>query len=289
MTPTTKNAARAEGMSKGVSGAVKTDAHQAADSIEFRNISMRYIGERHVVNAVSDVNLRLDSGSFVSLVGPSGCGKSTLLKMVAGLVAPTSGEVLQADQQIAPKPNIDVGYIPQHDNLLPWRTALGNVEFPLECRGVGKEERRQRAKDALSIVGLADFPNAYPSELSGGMRKRVSIARILSHRPRVLLADEPFGALDAQLKSVMGAEFQRIWSEIKSTVLFVTHDLIEAIILSDRVVVMSSRPGQVIADDAVPLDRPRDVFTARFDDKVASLHAELWHLLEDDIRKGEEM
>lgn len=261
----------------------------ATQSLAFSSITMKYVDKGHVVEALRDVDLELEPGQFLSLVGPSGCGKSTLLKIAAGLVGPSAGVVKQDGRLVNPVPNVAVGYIPQQDSLLPWRTAVGNVEFPLECRGFGRAERRERALSVLETVGLSDFAHAYPRQLSGGMRKRVSIARTLSYDPTVLLADEPFGALDAQLKAVMGAEFQRIWMEIGSTVLFVTHDLWEAIALSDRVVVLSSRPGQIVADRHIDLPRPRDVLRLHFDAAVADLHAELWNLLEKDAARGQEM
>lgn len=259
------------------------------ESIEFDHIGMRYVTRTSVIGALRDISTTIEGGTFVSIVGPSGCGKSTLIKMVAGLVAPTSGTIRQGGDAVPPVPNTSVGYIPQHDHLLPWRTAEANVAFPLECRGIQKESRDPMVAEVLALVGLTDFANAYPAQLSGGMRKRVAIARALAYQPSVLLADEPFGALDAQLKTVMWEEFLRIWQETLPTVLFVTHDLVEAITLSDRVIVLSGRPGSIVADRHVKLPRPRDAHGARFDPVVATLHEELWDALKDDVMSGEAM
>jgi NitT/TauT family transport system ATP-binding protein len=224
---------------------------------------------------------------FVALVGPSGCGKSTALNMVAGLLAPSRGEVLY-DGGPVNGPNRSVGYMTQKDTLLPWRSTADNVRIALElaCRAVPRAEADERVARMIAQVGLEGFEKHYPRELSGGMRRRAALARTLIYEPETLLMDEPFGALDAQLKLVMLDQLQRLTQARRMTVMFVTHDLGEAITLADRIVVFSARPGRIRAIREVTLPRPRDVFRARFNPDFARLEEELWDILREDVLRS---
>jgi NitT/TauT family transport system ATP-binding protein len=209
-------------------------------------------------SVLSDTSVSLQSGSFVSLVGPSGCGKSTLLDVVAGLREPSSGRVLIAGEPSF-GPRRETGIVFQETSTLPWRTVLDNVAFVQEVQGVRKEERYRTARDRIRLVGLSGFEHHYPHQLSGGMRQRVAIARMLSADPDLILADEPFGALDEQTRLVLGLELLRIVRGTGATVLFVTHSIQEAVLLSDRVLVMSARPGRILEDVEVGLPPARDL------------------------------
>jgi NitT/TauT family transport system ATP-binding protein len=212
-------------------------------------------GDRRV-EAVRRFTLMTTPGEFVALLGPSGCGKTTVLNAVAGFVEPTVGRIA-VDGEPVTQPAADRGVVFQQHTLFPWKTVLANVEFGLKMRGIGSVERRSQARTYLNLVGLAGFERAYPGELSGGMQQRVGIARVLVNRPRVLLMDEPFGALDAQTRLAMQELLLGVWREVQTTVLFVTHDIDEAIFLADRVAVMTARPGQVRDLMPVKLTRPR--------------------------------
>ena len=232
--------------------------------------------------ALSPVDLEIKDGEFVSLIGPSGCGKSTLLNMIAGIV-PASGGVIEHDGRAIVGPNTGAGYMTQQDSLLPWRTAAENIALPLLIRGAAKVETQSRVSEMLALVGLRNFGGHYPAELSGGMRKRVALAQCLAYNPGTLLLDEPFGALDAQLKLLMQAELMRIWEANRKTIVFVTHDLTEAITLSDRVVVFSSRPGRIKEIRHIDLPRPRDPLKIQFDAGFRELHQSLWDALAPEI------
>lgn len=237
------------------------------------------------VLATSNVNFSVAAGEFVAIVGPSGCGKTTLLNMMAGLVAPSSGSVrLHGEDCRSPRRN--VGYMFARDGLMPWRTARRNVEFGLELRGVGRAERRERASDLLARVGLRGFENAYPKELSQGMRQRLAMARTLAIDPDIILLDEPFAALDAETRVLLQTEFARIWDSLGKTVLLVTHDLHEAVALSDRVLVMSGRPGSVQADIEIPFQRPRDIAELRFTSEFHAVAEHVWHALRSAASPG---
>lgn len=232
-------------------------------------------GVEHV--ALDGVSLDVESGSFVCLVGRSGSGKSTLLNMIAGLIAPTNGRVLEGGAIVAgPRP--DVGYLTQKDTLLPWRDVLHNVEMPLEIRKIDKPARQARALALIETVGLRGREHAYPRELSGGMLRRASLARMLIADPRLLLLDEPFSALDAQLRAEMQNELLRLWFGSGKTVIFVTHDIEEAIGLADRVVVLG-RQGRIVHDEAIALPRPRDVVTVRRQPEFHVVEERLWAAL----------
>jgi NitT/TauT family transport system ATP-binding protein len=250
--------------------------------VEITKATKSFAARGRVVEALREVSLGVARGEFVALVGPSGCGKSTLLNMVAGLATPTRGTILHDGRQVEGV-NRSVGYMTQSDALLPWRTAEANVMLPLLLRGTGRAAARARARDQLARVGLAGFLDAYPRELSGGMRKRAALAQLLVYEPDTLLLDEPFGALDAQLKLVLAQELATLHARTGQTVLFVTHDLGEAIALADRVVVFSGRPGRIKAIERVALPRPRDMFRARFEPAFQELYERLWAALAPEI------
>jgi NitT/TauT family transport system ATP-binding protein len=225
--------------------------------IEARGVGKTYGVERAPVRALDDISFGVAEGQFVSLVGPSGCGKSTLLQILGGLIEHTEGEVF-VDSIPVTRPLPDkIAIVFQEATLLPWKTASANIEFPLEINGVAKAERRARAAALLDLVGLRDFAERFPHELSGGMRQRVAIARGLVRDPRIVLMDEPFGALDEQTRTKMGQELLNIWQKTRKTIFFITHSLTEALYLSDVVLVMSARPGRIIDTIKVELPRPR--------------------------------
>lgn len=234
--------------------------------------------------AVDGVSQQVDRSSFVALVGPSGCGKSTLLAVIAGLQQATAGSVT-IDGRPVTGPDRDIGVVFQEDSTLPWRTVTDNVRFALQIAGIGKAEQLRRAQDAIDLVGLQGFEDAYPSTLSGGMRQRVALARTLALQPGVVLMDEPFAALDQQTRIFLGTEIRDIWRRSKQTVLFVTHDISEAILLSQQVWVMSYRPGRIIdvVDVNLPDERdPSVVSTSRFNE----LHNRVWSSLQEESMRG---
>ncbi len=234
------------------------------------------------VLALDGVTFDAPAGEITTVVGPSGCGKTTLLRLAAGLTRPSSGQVLYKGAAVAAL-NTEVGYITQDSNLFPWLTAVENVEFPLTLRRMARKERRERAMEWLRLVGLIGFEDSYPNELSGGMQKRVSIARTLIYEPEVVLMDEPFGALDAQTRMMLHHELLQIWAKHKNTILFITHDLVESITLSDHIVVLSKRPGRVSATYRVPLRRPRNVFQIFLEPHFDEFYAMLWNHFKSEL------
>ena len=244
------------------SGASPVPAATGRPFISISDLSVVYrTRSNESLIAVDKANLNVNDGEFCVIVGPSGCGKSTLLKVLAGLVTASSGQTRIAGESVA-APRNDIGFVFQSATLLPWMTILENVLLPLKVQNrPNRAGWRTHGLELLRIVGLEDFANRYPNELSGGMQQRVGMARALAHDPSLLLMDEPFGALDALTRESMNAELQRIWMLRPKTVLFVTHSISEAVFLADRIIVMSARPGRVIADIAVDLPRPRDVVT----------------------------
>ena len=234
--------------------------------------------------AVRDVDLAIGAGEFVSVVGPTGCGKSTLLNVAAGLLAPSSGTVDVFGERLAGV-NRRAGYMFQTESLMPWRTALANVAAGLEFRG--SSDATARAGEWLKRVGLSAFGDRYPHQLSGGMRKRVSLAQMLILDPQILLMDEPFSALDIQTRQLMENELLELWSANRKSVIFITHDLEEAISLSDRVVVLSAGPAtHPIGEFAIDLPRPRDVAEIRLTARFVELHREIWARMKDEVMKG---
>ena len=257
--------------------------------LELQGVSCTFIsrddpGQRYT--AVQDVTLQVGAGEFVSVVGPTGCGKSTLLNVGAGLLQPSTGAVRVFGQPLQGI-NTRAGYMFQAESLMPWRTALGNVMAGLEFRGVPTADARAQAEDWLRRVGLGGFGDRYPHQLSGGMRKRVALAQMLIMDPKILLMDEPFSALDIQTRQLMENEVLALWAQKKKAVLFITHDLDEAIAMSDRVVVLSAGPAsRPIGQFDIDLERPRDVAEVRTTPRFIDLHQAIWDVLREEVLKG---
>jgi NitT/TauT family transport system ATP-binding protein len=228
----------------------------AETKLHIHNVTKVYLTGQHEVLAIDQVDLEIRNKEFATILGPSGCGKSTLLRIVAGLTKPSSG-VVRLDGKVITEPGQDRGMVFQSYTLFPWLTVKQNIQFGLEIAGLDKEKQEQIAQEFVEKVGLKDFEQTYPKGLSGGMKQRVAIARALANNPAILLLDEPFGALDAQTRSLMQELLTQVWEELHKTILFVTHDVEEAIFLSDRVFVMTARPGKIKAEIDIPLPRPR--------------------------------
>jgi sulfonate transport system ATP-binding protein len=233
--------------------------------------------------AVDDVSFDVFDGEFVALVGPSGCGKSTILNMIGGLVTPSAGTVEIDGVRVTGVAPPDVGYVFQKDTVFPWRTVARNIAVGLEYRGVTRDEQARRVREAIALAGLEGFEDAFPATLSGGMRQRVALMRTLVVDPAMLLMDEPFGALDTHTKINLHAELLALWNARRQTVVFVTHDLSEAITLADRVVVMTRRPGRIKMVHDVKLPRPRDVIRLRETDDYAREYRRVWHVLGEEF------
>jgi NitT/TauT family transport system ATP-binding protein len=255
--------------------AATADPAHAEQVIEFDGVVARF-GALH---AMGPSTLAVRRGEFLAIVGPSGCGKSTLLNMVAGTLRPSEGSVRYKGKEVDTI-NHDVGYITQKNYCLPWRTVEANVRLPLEFRRYSEDVIRQRAAEAIAKVGLGGFEKAFPKQLSGGMLQRVMIARTLAYRPDIFLMDEPFGSLDAQLRTRMHAELLKLWADTQATFVFVTHDLQEAITLADRVVVMSKRPGRIKLVLDIELPRPRDVIDIQSNPAFGAYVKQLWTALD---------
>jgi NitT/TauT family transport system ATP-binding protein len=243
-----------------------------------RNLSKTF----NDLKVLNDISVDVAQGEFVSIVGPSGCGKTTFLRIVAGLEAATSGEA-RLDGRRIEGPGGDRGFVFQQDNLMPWRNVLGNAMLGPEIAGSVDDKLKRRAVDLLRLVGLAGFERYYPRQLSGGMRQRVNLARALAIDPQLLLMDEPFSALDAQTREIMQTELLRVWEEGRKTVLFVTHQIDEAVLLSDRVFVFARRPGRIQQVVQVPLPRPRKLEMKR-DPAFVALVDSIWRMIEHDVR-----
>ncbi len=255
--------------------------------IEIKGVSKKFVtGKGNQVVALSDANLTIKDGEFVTLIGPSGCGKTTLLKMVDGLIPWTEGQIA-IDGKPVNGPGPDRAMVFQNFALLPWADILTNVAFGLEARGISKNERLSAAREQIARVGLKGFENAYPRELSGGMQQRAALARALVLRPRILLMDEPFAALDAQTRHLLQEDLLELWQQERQTVLFVTHSMEEAVFLSDRVVIMFPRPGRVAEILEVPIPRPRDSHGLRRDPKFVDMTSYIWDRLRDLVRQSE--
>jgi NitT/TauT family transport system ATP-binding protein len=243
-------------------------------------------GGREMV-AVDDASFRINDGEFVALLGPSGCGKSTILNMVATLIQPSGGGIkVDGAPVVFGRPVGHVGYVFQKDTLFPWRTVEDNIGYALELAGVPAGERRRRVAEAIHQAGLDGFARYYPASLSGGMRQRVSLMRTLISDPEILLMDEPFGALDTHTKLDMHSVLLGLWERQRQTVLFVTHDLGEALTLADRIILMSARPGRVKQDFRVDFPRPRDAVSLRETAQYAELFSHVWHSLGEEFAKG---
>lgn len=256
--------------------------------LELNNVSVHFSlpKQRRALVALDHFSLSVQQGELVALVGPSGCGKTTALNVLAGQVLPTEGEVKLAGQAVrGVLPSM--GYISQADTLLPWRTVLDNVALAMELRGVPKAQRREKARALLARVGLAGFEHSYPRELSGGMKKRAAIARVLAIDPAILMMDEPFAPLDALTRQKLQDDILSIWEATGCTILYVTHDLTEAITLADRVVLLSARPGRVVREYPIDLPRPRRVMDVKFSPRFVALEQALWQDLETQLRQEE--
>jgi NitT/TauT family transport system ATP-binding protein len=266
-----------------------TTASAALSALAFDNVTCTFVSGADRAaryTAVADTSLRIAPGEFVSVVGPTGCGKSTLLNLAAGLLQPSAGTVRVFGEPLDGL-NRRAGYMFQAEALMPWRSALDNVIAGLQFRGVAADEAVTRGEEWLARVGLQGFGDRYPHELSGGMRKRVALAQTLILDPDIILMDEPFSALDIQTRQLMENEVLALWSARKKAVLFITHDLDEAIGMSDRVVVLSAGPAtHPIGEFTIDLPRPRDVAEIRTDSRFVELHAQIWAVLRDEVLKG---
>ncbi len=248
--------------------------------IDFDHVWLKYNPQSDF--AIEDVTVSIGEHEFVAIVGPSGCGKTTFLSVVDGLIAATGGRVL-VDGEVVTRPGPDRAVVFQDASLLPWRTVLGNVRYGLECLGVSTREADARAEKLIALVGLSGFEHHYPHELSGGMQQRVNLARALVVDPKILLIDEPFASLDAQTRELMQEELTRIWAQARKTVLFITHQIDEAIYLADRVVVFSGRPGKVKDSIAVDIERPRPIGVKR-QARFHALEDRIWGLIDEDVK-----
>ena len=267
-----------------------TVSPEASVKLSTKNLTKTFVRGEDELLVLDNINISVRAGEFVSLVGASGCGKTTLLRIVDGLIPPTGGEVLLNGQAVR-GPSTDRGFVFQSDSLLPWRTVLDNVTFGLELQRVPKSEAHTRARDLISLVGLDGFEQHYPLEISGGMRQRVNLARALAIDPEILLMDEPFAALDAQTREVMQGELLKVWEQRQKTVIFVTHQIDEAVLLSDRVIVLRARPGRVKEEVAIDLPRPRSLKDKRSPEFVGYVD-HIWKLIENEVvqsvRAGDE-
>jgi NitT/TauT family transport system ATP-binding protein len=264
------------------------DANHGEPLIAFEGFGKTFTTKAGELRAATDVDLVVRRGEFVTVVGPSGCGKSTLLNAAAGLFPPTNGRVLYAGRPVQGY-NHQVGYMTQSDHLLPWRDVIGNISVPLEIKGIPRRVILERVTSLIELVGLKGFEKSYPSQLSGGMKKRTALARLLAYDPDTLLMDEPFGALDAQLRLGLQIQLRRLCRRLDKTVVFVTHDLDEAIALADRTVVFTPRPGTVKRILPVDLPKDRDLMQLRHDRRYVELTTELWDLLAPSLGEVETM
>jgi len=274
-------------MSQGATATAETQAGTTAVALNDVSITFRLVGGGTYA-AVEHASLKVADGEFVSIVGPTGCGKSTLLNATAGLFPPSLGTVEIFGTSLSGL-NRQSGYLFQSEALFPWKTALENIAIGLETAGTPRDEARSRAQAWLTRVGLGSFGARYPHMLSGGQRKRIGLAQVLIRDPKILLMDEPFGPLDAQTRQIMGNLLLDLWSADRKAVMFVTHDLEEAIALSDRVVIMSAGPAaRIIGDWRVPLPRPRDIAEVKLDPGFHKLHRDIWQMLKAEVMKGYE-
>ena len=253
--------------------------------ISIRDLSKTFSEGPRAVPALSHVSFDIHDKEFVAIVGPSGCGKSTLLNMIGGLIASSSGEILVDGQRVGATPPSRVGYVFQKDTVFPWRTVERNIALGLEFRGVPAAARAARVQEAIKLAGLEGFEQAFPATLSGGMRQRVALMRSLIVDPEILLMDEPFGALDTHTKLGLHAELLALWEAKLQTVVFVTHDLSEAITLADRIVVMTRRPGRIKLVYDVALPRPRDAIKLRESAEYLREYSEIWHALGEEFQE----
>lgn len=254
-------------------------------------VSKRFVwskgGVNHEVKALEDISLEVREGEFLSVIGPSGCGKTTLLRIIGGLADYQSGQV-EIDGKIVTAPGPDRAIVFQSFGLFPWKTVMDNVAFPLQIRKMDKRQIEETCMRHLEMVGLQKFPDSYPHQLSGGMQQRVGLARALATDPDILLMDEPFGAIDAQTRELMQEELMRIWSRHRKTVMFITHDLDEAVYLADRIVVLTRGPGRVRAIIDVDMPRPRWEYDARGHSRFIEVRRQIWNMLRGDLLEEEQ-
>ena len=254
--------------------------------LSIEGVRKEYLSRGKRVVALDSIDLDIPEGEFVTIVGPSGCGKSTLLNLIVGLLRSSAGRIVFRGSAIDGICT-QIGYVTQKDNLFPWRTLVENVEIALEIRSIDKNARRRHAEELIERVGLRGFEEHYPHELSGGMRQRANIIRTLIYDPELILMDEPFGPLDAQTRIVLQDQLLNLWSTTKKTIIFITHDLIEAITLADRVVLMSSRPGKIKSIEPVGIARPRDVFKIHESEQFRAVYEKLWRELRPEVKLAE--
>jgi NitT/TauT family transport system ATP-binding protein len=238
-----------------------------------------------VIGALQDISLNILPGEFVTVVGPSGCGKTTLLKLIAGFSPPSSGRILYQGEEVRGL-NTKVGYVPQEGKLFPWLTVEENVGFGLDSKRYSRQDRERQVSQFINLAGLAGFEKYYPGQLSGGMSKRASIMRALAYEPPGILMDEPFGPLDAQTRMVLQDELLKIWEQKRQTIVFVTHDLVEAVALADRVVVMTHRPGEIKDIINVPMARPRNIFEIHRQEGFDEAYGRLWNIFRHELNIG---
>src|SRR3954453_3385953 len=262
-------------------------ASASAPAVALNDVTIAFrLADGSFYTAVQNASLDVADGEFVAIVGPTGCGKSTLLNVAAGLIAPAKGTATIFGGGLTGL-NRQAGYLFQAEALFPWKTAVENVAIGLEITGTPKAEAREKARNWLTRVGIRGFGDRFPHMLSGGQRKRVGLVQVLIRAPKILLMDEPFGPLDAQTRQIMGNLLLRLWTADRKAVLFVTHDLEEAIALADRVVIMSAGPNaRIIGNWRVPLPRPRDIFEVRLSSEFHALHKQIWSVLKDEVMKG---
>lgn len=260
------------------------------DHIRIENVKKTFLIKNHdgkrqashtELEVLAGVDLTVREGEFLTVVGPSGSGKSVLLDIISGLAAASSGSIHLGTERIT-KPSLETSYVFQQYALFPWKTAQQNIEYPLEIRGVSRQERADRARELLALLGLQDFAHRFPNQLSGGMQQRVAIARALVTRPKVLLMDEPFAALDAQTREALQVELLKLWSEFNTTAIFITHGIDEAVFLGDRVAVMAARPGRIKQILDIDLPRPRDA-DLRASDEFNRYRQRVWEFLRDEV------
>jgi ABC-type nitrate/sulfonate/bicarbonate transport system ATPase subunit len=237
------------------------------------------------IGALDDISLDIPYGEFVTVVGPSGCGKSTLLKVIAGLSTTSTGRIFYQGEELRGL-NTKVGYVPQESKLFPWLTVEENVGFGLDSKRYPRQQRERQIEQFINLAGLAGFEKYYPGQLSGGMSKRASIVRALAYEPAVILMDEPFGPLDAQTRMVLQDELLKIWEQKRQTIIFITHDLVEAVALADRVVVMTHRPGKIKDIIKVPMGRPRNIFEIHRQEGFDEAYEKLWNIFRHELNIG---
>jgi NitT/TauT family transport system ATP-binding protein len=254
----------------------------ATPKVSVRNLSKTYPGRnRSQIAVFNNLDLDIHPEEFICIVGPSGCGKTTFIKIIDGLAPASSGSVYVNGKEVS-EPDFDRAFVFQADSLYPWRTVLDNIVFGLEIKGIDRKERYPRARELIKMIGLSGFESHYPHELSGGMRQRVNLARALAVDPEIILMDEPFAALDAQTREVMQQELLKLWLNNRKTVLFITHQIDEAVYLADRVIVFSARPSRIKADFRVDIPRPRQLSVKR-SPKFLEYVGEIWNLIESDV------